>query len=813
MNAQSRYAQTVRHILAGAVLFTVGTSAPGQVPADTGPAAPVDEKVSKQRVTTVQPRVAQTGLAPASLDRQFLLFDAAVTETDAADLAVETVEVLDDATIARGRSRGLPVPRAPVYLQLDSCGRGHYFNDDYTYGLGTWFAQARFSCPPGFPLCRDNGWQPGGQIAAYEVSKFHCSSSSANDCSVTVELWDGDPLGIMDTVCNPTPGPIPGTKTIFSDLTRGVYHDLRAELPTPVTYDCDRVWMAVSMIEGCRGSWLLGGVPPYYCGEDPADIGWGEGYGANWGCQAYGYCATPSGYNSGFCCTTGEACDYTDSDPNNWTGDCQEGGAWPPDCPSHCSGFFTHPTFCSDGLADTYFYAYGLAPYGYYYAQPGAVYAAADKYIALVPVSADAPPEQNPRPDGWRISGNEIILANPGRPVWLEVRVGDWDPDRTGTTLKAWQAYVETSGFSSGSEGALMLREVWCTTDAQCEAAFGHGARCNCSGWPPYTCCPAFIDRSRTDYIFSSAAATGNTCFWEDSVCYGGTLLSTDGIPSPGYETYGGTLVLEVPPSTSGRFTIDFSSYLSLLIDGEGALIPLVGFIPGKITIASPSLIDPLLAKNRYISFVAGASGVETALRVTFKDLPAPYDTWNGTSMWVGPPAEYCENAGQSTAPPQGCGPAPGQARTFQASMLRCQPYYMDWSTIDVVHAFHEGVIPGATYEIQSIELGWDITIEDNFSAPAELNTSRWGDVVRDCTTYPCTPPDGVVGIPTDITALVDKFRNVWGAIMQVRGDLVQFSGGPVPDQRTSIVDITQALDAFRGFTYPFSPGPPPCGG
>ena len=390
--------------------------------------------------------------------------------------------------------------------------------------------------------------------------------------------------------------------------------------------------------------------------------------------------------------------------------------------------------------------------------------------------------------------------------------MGDWDPDRTGTTLKAWQAYVETSGFSSGSAGALMLREVWCTTDAQCEAAFGHGARCNCSGWPPYTCCPAFIDYSRTDYIFSSAAATGNTCFSEDSICYGGTLLSTDGIPSPGYETYGGTLALEVPASAGGRFTLDFSPYPSLLVDGEGALIPLVGFIPAKITIGG-SLVDPLVAKNRYLSFAPDAPGTETALRVTFKDLPAPYDTWNDTSMWAAPPVEYCENSGQATPPPQGCGPAPGHWPTHWASTLQCDPHYRYWSTLGVVHMFHEGIIPGATYEIQSIETGHDISVEDNFSAPVEIHTSIWGDVVRNCATYPCSPPDGSVDVATDITALVDKYRNLWGAVMQARGDLVHFSGGPVPDQRTFVVDVTHALDAFRGFGYPFSPGPRPCGG
>jgi len=124
---------------------------------------------------------------------------------------------------------------------------------------------------------------------------------------------------------------------------------------------------------------------------------------------------------------------------------------------------------------------------------------------------------------------------------------------------------------------------------------------------------------------------------------------------------------------------------------------------------------------------------------------------------------------------------------------------------------FHEGVIPGATYEIQSIEASHDISVEDNFSAPVEIRTSIWGDIVRNCTTYPCSPPDGSVDVTTDVTAVLDKFRNLWGAVMQTRADLVRFSAGYVPDQRTTIADVSFALNAFRGFAYPFSPGPPPC--
>ena len=135
----------------------------------------------------------------------------------------------------------------------------------------------------------------------------------------------------------------------------------------------------------------------------------------------------------------------------------------------------------------------------------------------------------------------------------------------------------------------------------------------------------------------------------------------------------------------------------------------------------------------------------------------------------------------------------------------------MDWGALDAVHVFHEGVVSGAAYDIQSIEIGEDPLVEANYSAPTELTTSRWGDLVKDCTTFPCGPPDGIVNITTDVTALIDKYKNVWGAPMQVRADLVDFAGEPIPDQKTTIRDVVVTIEAFLGTDYPFTPGPRPC--
>ncbi|UCC31164.1 MAG: hypothetical protein JSU86_02585 [Phycisphaerales bacterium] len=96
------------------------------------------------------------------------------------------------------------------------------------------------------------------------------------------------------------------------------------------------------------------------------------------------------------------------------------------------------------------------------------------------------------------------------------------------------------------------------------------------------------------------------------------------------------------------------------------------------------------------------------------------------------------------------------------------------------------------------------------------MTMSPWGDLIRNCTTCPCGPADGTVGIPTDVTAVLDKFKNLapptfpCHAVTKVRADL----DWETPNQRIDISDVTFCLDAFRGFGYPpdafADPQPPP---
>ena len=68
-------------------------------------------------------------------------------------------------------------------------------------------------------------------------------------------------------------------------------------------------------------------------------------------------------------------------------------------------------------------------------------------------------------------------------------------------------------------------------------------------------------------------------------------------------------------------------------------------------------------------------------------------------------------------------------------------------------------------------------------------------------------PPDGTVDVTTDVTAVLDKFKNLEGAPAKARSDIDPTR----PDQIINMTDVTYVLDAFRGSDYPFEPGPPPC--
>ncbi len=195
---------------------------------------------------------------------------------------------------------------------------------------------------------------------------------------------------------------------------------------------------------------------------------------------------------------------------------------------------------------------------------------------------------------------------------------------------------------------------------------------------------------------------------------------------------------------------------------------------------------EPGFDKNRYISFVPNNTGYDAAIRVTLTDLPPAFQGYEGEVRWVGQPRRVSESSGES-------GPTPP---TFWAASLECDPYHTDWSDVDVLHVYDEAIVPSATYTVDAIRERCRPDYEPNYSDAVIPDTTLWGDI---CGASFGAPPNDVVDF-TDITAVVEKYKNTPGAPIKSRADVA----GELPDQLVDFVDITYVIEAFSGSTYPF---------
>jgi len=235
---------------------------------------------------------------------------------------------------------------------------------------------------------------------------------------------------------------------------------------------------------------------------------------------------------------------------------------------------------------------------------------------------------------------------------------------------------------------------------------------------------------------------------------------------------------------------------------GGGSLDCNADFIPDECQAVLAVAAEPSpVSKNRFVSFVPRGGALPKAIRVVLTSLHHPqppysggpaadFSAYEGEVRWVGPPVQYAE----SQADPQ----------TFLASVLQCTPYYTDWTTIGLLHLTGAEIVPSSWYDIQTVPAGCDTNSEANFSSPLRVVTARWGDIEA-----PFSPPDGSQQPDvTDISALVNKFKNATGAPIKARAALV----GNIPDLGADIDfgHISACVDAFKGVPYP-SPGPGPC--
>jgi hypothetical protein len=207
--------------------------------------------------------------------------------------------------------------------------------------------------------------------------------------------------------------------------------------------------------------------------------------------------------------------------------------------------------------------------------------------------------------------------------------------------------------------------------------------------------------------------------------------------------------------------------------------------------------------KNRFISIVPGNLGTQSAIRVTLVSLQRPdppnlaspppdFSAFEGQVRWVGSPSDYTESITQAT--------------TFKGATLQCDPYFMDWGSVGLVHIFGSEIMPSSEYELAVISPDCDPADETNYSGSLTVRTGVWGDIV-DPIQQPApasrTQPDF-----GDLSGIVDKFRASPSAPIVARTMLQP--DVPNPLTQVSFSDISACVDAFRGAAYPFQ-GPAPC--
>ena len=182
----------------------------------------------------------------------------------------------------------------------------------------------------------------------------------------------------------------------------------------------------------------------------------------------------------------------------------------------------------------------------------------------------------------------------------------------------------------------------------------------------------------------------------------------------------------------------------------------------------------------------------------------SPFTLFQGQHVWAGPSSEYVESSSGGIA--------------FQASIAQCTPHYQDWGTVGLLNVTGSAIVPGSIYNVEQLAS----TCEGRETDPACLpggsdvsqqlptRTTRWSDVE-----IPYNPPSPTIQPDiTDVSSLVDKFRNAPGALNKARGILAGIPGNPWGEVNAEALSadfgfshISAGVDAYRGVPYPYLMG------
>ncbi len=156
------------------------------------------------------------------------------------------------------------------------------------------------------------------------------------------------------------------------------------------------------------------------------------------------------------------------------------------------------------------------------------------------------------------------VEVNPGDTITAELHASDWSV--SGDALRAYQIAIGVDSITGGDSGSITplgwdnpRTDLLCTTDADCSDGltcfFDDGRPRICAGPDHDPAQGAFIDETRTDFIFFDKSAFGGVDVI--NFRYAQTLAQpADCVMYDGSPRYCGTLVLEASGDALGTFTI-----------------------------------------------------------------------------------------------------------------------------------------------------------------------------------------------------------------------------------------------------------------
>ncbi len=493
--------------------------------------------------------------------------------------------------------------------------------------------------------------------------------------------------------------------------------------------------------------------------------------------------------------------------------------------------------------------------------------------VAWVPIGTGSDGEL---PPGSTIEGNEITIygdIHSSHQVFLEFRLGNWDPTGAGVLLKGWQAAMDASIFA-GQPAALAPAMVSCSVSEDCIGPLGgvctitggacavdadcpvspieycQGAQCAYPIGVGGYCEPGwqFCGRRPIEYCLDCGTCPpepwlgpSSQWVWADASTHGQPAAAPSPFPQGG--VYGGSLVVETPVGVEGVFTVGWLPIPdTILIDQDNQFIAPVGLIPATIRVVlcgggdcqgngvpdECDLVDgtsvdcnangvpdecdapPLLAP------LTGVDVVATNRYLAFESGNVGESTAvRVTFVDLPPPHDVRNGRSLWVGAPGLLTEHSGSIDTtpgfadFSAAMLACDPLFMDWSAEGTVYVHHEGIVAGGVYAIQEAIGGCSTAYESSFGPALMVEMSQWGDL---CAAY--NSQAGRWDPPDGTVSFAMDIVAMLDKFRNLPTALSKVRSDIAPgtlDLVIGAVDLAQAVDAFAGASYPYAPEAWPC--